>query len=222
MVTTPDGARPPTAAGGAAAGGGGRRRRDGRRCARAAAPTARSRCPATRTRRRASLRRLATAAAPPRVSPTRTIKVAFRVLNEKGFQQTLAELAGAACPTRPTPSRARSSALAEYFNQRFQFYGRKIEIVFYDGKGSNTNELLGKGREQAVADAIKVAEEIGAFADLSATSEPYAGALADREGDRLRHALPVPQVARGPARPYAWSIATDGIDRRPSSPPSSP
>ncbi len=70
--------------------------------------------------------------------------------------------------------------MADYFNKRFQFYGRKIEIVFYEGQGSNTNELLGKGRDKAEADAIKVAEEIGAFADLSATSEPYAGALAKR------------------------------------------
>ncbi len=109
-----------------------------------------------------------------------TIKVAYRVLNEKGFQQTLAQLAGASLSDSPDAVVRTVQALADYFNERFQFYGRKIEIVPYDGKGSNTNELLGKGREQAVADAIKVADEIGAFADLSATSEPYAGALADR------------------------------------------
>src|SRR5690606_40770480 len=100
-------------------------------------------------------------------------------------------------------------AMADYFNERFQLYGRKIEVVFYDGRGSNVNELLGKGREQAVADAIQVAEEIGAFADLSATSEPYAGALAERGVI----AFGTPYLSRKwheDHAPYAWSIATDG------------
>lgn len=137
------------------------------------------------------------------------IKVAFRVLNERGFQQTLAELAGASLSDSPDAINRTVGALADYFNQRFQFYDRKIKIVFYNGRGSNTNELLGKGREQAVADAIQVSEEIGAFADLSATSEPYSGALSDRGvlafGD--------PYLSRAwheKHAPYAWSLATDG------------
>lgn len=138
-----------------------------------------------------------------------TIKIAFRVLNEKGFQQTLAQLAGASLSDSPEAVVRTVEALADYFNERFQFYRRKIEIVPYQGKGSNTNELLGKGREAAVADAIKVAEEIGAFADLSATSEPYAGALADRGVI----AFGTPYLSRKwheDHAPYAWSIATDG------------
>ncbi len=138
-----------------------------------------------------------------------TIKVAYRVLNEKGFQQTLAQLAGASLSDSPDAVVRTVQALAEYFNQRFQFYGRKIEIVPYDGKGSNTNELLGKGREQAVADAIVVAEEIGAFADLSATSEPYAGALAERGVIGFG----TPYLSRNwheQRAPFAWSLATDG------------
>jgi hypothetical protein len=138
-----------------------------------------------------------------------TIKVAFRVLNERGFQQTLAELAGASLVDSPDSITRTVQALADYFNQRFQFYGRKIEIAFYNGRGSNTSELLGKGREQAVADAIQVAEEIGAFADLSATSEPYAGALAERGVIGFG----TPYLSRKwheDHAPYAWSIATDG------------
>jgi hypothetical protein len=137
------------------------------------------------------------------------IKVAFRVLNERGFQQTLAELAGASLVDSPDSINRTVLALADYFNQRFQFYGRKIEIVPYNGRGSNTNELLGKGREQAVADAIQVADEIGAFADISATSEPYAGALAERKVIGFG----TPYLSRKwheDHAPYAWSIATDG------------
>jgi hypothetical protein len=138
-----------------------------------------------------------------------TIKVAFRVLNERGFQQTLAELAGASLVDSPDSITRTVQALADYFNERFQLYGRKIEIAFYDGRGSNTNELLGKGREQAVADAIQVADEIGAFADISATSEPYAGALAERGVVGFG----TPYLSRKwheDHAPYAWSIATDG------------
>lgn len=138
-----------------------------------------------------------------------TIKVAYRVLNERGFQQTLAELAGASLSDSPDSVTRTVQALADYFNQRFQLYGRKIEIVPYNGRGSNTNELLGKGREQAVADAIQVSDEIGAFADLSGTSEPYAGALADRGVI----AFGTPYLSRKwheDHAPFAWSIATDG------------
>jgi hypothetical protein len=138
-----------------------------------------------------------------------SIKVAFRVLNEKGFQQTLADLAGASLVDSPSTTQKTVAALADYFNERFEFYGRKIEIAFYDGQGSNTTELLGGGRDKAEADAIRVAEELGAFADLSATSEPYAGALAKR--NVIGFGTPYLSRAWHEQRaPYAWSLATDG------------
>jgi hypothetical protein len=137
------------------------------------------------------------------------IKVAYRVLNERGFQQTLADLAGASLVDSPSSITKTVSALADYFNDRFQFYGRKIKMEFYDGQGSNTTELLGGGRDKAEADAIKVAEEIGAFADLSATSEPYAGALAKRKV--IGFGTPYLSRAWHEQRaPYGWSLATDG------------
>jgi hypothetical protein len=138
-----------------------------------------------------------------------TIKVAYRVLNERGFQQTLADLAGASLVDSPSTITKTVEALADYFSERFQLYGRKIQIVFYEGQGSNTTELLGGGRDKAEADAIKVAEEIGAFADLSATSEPYAGALAKR--NVIGFGTPYLSRAWHEQRaPYAWSLATDG------------
>ena len=138
-----------------------------------------------------------------------TIKVAFRVLNERGFQQTLADLAGASLVDSPSTITKTVEAMADYFNERFQLYGRQIEIVFYDGQGSNTTELLGGGRDKAEADAIRVAEEIGAFADLSATSEPYAGALAKR--GVIGFGTPYLSRAWHEQRaPFAWSLATDG------------
>ena len=54
-----------------------------------------------------------------------------------------------------------------------------------------------------------MAEELGAFADLSATSEPYAGALAKRKV--IGFGTPYLSRAWHEQRaPYAWSLATDG------------
>jgi len=99
------------------------------------------------------------------------IHVAFRVLNEKGFQQTLASLAGATLQDTPETVKNTVTALAEYFNKQYQFYGRKIVIDFYDGVGSNTTELLGGGRDKAQVDATTV-QSMGDFADLSPTPSP--------------------------------------------------
>ena len=136
------------------------------------------------------------------------VNVGFRVLNERGFQQTLAELAGATLVDTPETVRNTVTALAEYFNTRFQFYGRQINIQFYNGVGSNTRELLGEGVDKAVADATTVSDELGSFADMSATSEPYGDALTDRGVV----ALGVPYLSRewhSSRHPYAWSLATD-------------
>ena len=137
-----------------------------------------------------------------------TIHVSYRSLNEKGFQQTLAELAGASLTDTPETIKRTVTALADYFNKRYQFYGRKIEIDFYNGVGSNTAELLGGGRDKAEADA-ESAKSLGAFADMSATSEPYADALQRRGimgfGDPYMSTPWHDQHA-----PYDWSLAVDG------------
>jgi hypothetical protein len=136
------------------------------------------------------------------------IHVAFRVLNEKGFQQTLAELAGASLTDTPETIKNTVVALGEYFSKRYQFYGRKIVWDFYNGVGSNTAELLGGGRDKAEADAETVKSK-GSFADMSATSEPYANALAKRQilgfGDPY---LSTPW--HDAHAPYIWSLAVDG------------
>ena len=84
---------------------------------------------------------------------------------------------------RPAPGHARrrrsapSTALADYFNKHFQFYGRKIKIDFYNGKGSTTNELLGGGQREAEADAVHGGR---ARSRRSPTSAPRTRALRRR------------------------------------------
>lgn len=137
------------------------------------------------------------------------IHISYRLTSDKGFQQTLASLGGASLQDTPDDVKRTVQTLAQYFNQHFQFYGRKIVIDFYNGQGTLTNELLGQGQAQATADATTVATQIKAFGDLSAQSQPYADALARRKvmgfGD--------PYMSRQwhiDHAPYIWSIATDG------------
>jgi hypothetical protein len=140
-----------------------------------------------------------------------TITVAFRLTSDQSFQQTLAQLAGAQLRDTNADNQRTVLALAQYFNAHFQMYGRKIKIVFYNGQGSLSNELLGTGQAAAEADATNVAQQIHAFADLSAESEPYADALA-KQGVM---AFGDPYMSRDwhqQHAPYTWSIATDGTD----------
>jgi hypothetical protein len=137
-----------------------------------------------------------------------TITVAFRETSDPGFQQTLASIGGAQFNDTPADIRRTVIGLADYFNKNFQFYGRKIHFVFYKGQGSQTNELLGGGQQEAGDDALKVATSIKAFGDMSAVTEPYGDALSRNHvlnfGEPYLSAQWFQQRA-----PYAWSVATD-------------
>jgi len=109
---------------------------------------------------------------------------------------------------KPEEIRRTLEGLADYFNSRFQFYGRKIKLVFFDGKGNFEKELQGAGQEEVEADAVKAAEEIKAFADVIAISAPYADALARR--GVLSFGAPFMSAEWLQARrPYAWSPMVD-------------
>jgi hypothetical protein len=98
--------------------------------------------------------------------------------------------------------------LLDYFNATFQFYGRKIEPVIWQGSGLAAQEILGGGQDAANADAIKAATELNVFADASAFTPPYADALVKQ------HVVAVgaPYMSRkwyADRAPYAWSITPD-------------
>lgn len=109
---------------------------------------------------------------------------------------------------KPEEIKRTLEGLAEYFNSRFQFYGRKIKIVPFDGKGNFNTELQGGGQEAVEADAVKAAEEIKAFGDIIAISAPYSDALARRK--MLSFGAPfMSQEWMAERRPYAWSPTVD-------------
>jgi hypothetical protein len=137
-----------------------------------------------------------------------SIIISARITNDPGFQQALAQVAGAQITDTPDDVKRTVLGLADYFNKHFQFYGRKIQIKFFDGKGSSTTELLGGGQEEAEADAVTAAEEIKAFGEVNATTAPYHDALTRRKV----MAFGAPYMSRewmGARQPYSWSIATD-------------
>jgi hypothetical protein len=109
---------------------------------------------------------------------------------------------------KPEEIKRTLEGLADYFNSRFQFYGRKLKIAFFDGKGSFNTELQGGGQEEVEADAVKASEEIKAFGDIIAVSAPYSDALA-RRGLMSFGAPYMSQEWLQARRPYAWSPTTD-------------
>jgi hypothetical protein len=138
------------------------------------------------------------------------ITVAVRIGGfSNGILDAVSKVAGAKIPDEDPAVVTRTlEGLVEHFNKRFQFYGRKLRLVVYDGKGDILKETTGGGQEGAAADALKVAQEIQAFADVSAVSPVYADALSARGVVNVG----VPFVSRewlSQRRPFAWSQFTD-------------
>lgn len=141
------------------------------------------------------------------VTPTEVV-LSARILDEKGFQQTLAALAGAEITDEPKDIKRTISAYIEYFNKHFQFYGRKLRIEYYNGDGSSTDELLGGGQAEAQADALTVSQTIKAFAELNGATAPFCDALYAQKVI----CLGTPYLSRDwhlKRRPFNWSLATD-------------
>lgn len=139
------------------------------------------------------------------------IVISVRTLEGPSAAEIFADISGDAVNDSPEAYTDTVTALAEYFSSRFQFYGRHLRIQFFRGEGSGASELLGGGKEKALADAVRASKEIGAFADISAITIPYADALA-RQGI-VNLGAPYPSrewfVAR---RPYSWSLFPDGTN----------
>jgi hypothetical protein len=140
------------------------------------------------------------------------INISYRnAAGSQSFQQALAQLGGADITDTTADIERTISALATYFDTHFQFYGRKLNIEYYNGQGNETNELLGTGQQQADADAVTAAQSLHAFGELNGTTEPYDVALAGQHVMSFGAPYLSAQFM-GQYAPYMWSIATEGND----------
>jgi hypothetical protein len=138
-----------------------------------------------------------------------TITVSYRMNpGEPHLLKVLADLAGIPFDETPEDLVRTAEGLVDHFNENFQFYGRRLELVRVPGSGSVLTELTGGGHDRAANDALKVADEVEAFADITAFTQPYADALSDRGVVNLGVAYMSREwfTAR---RPYAWSNLSD-------------
>jgi hypothetical protein len=135
---------------------------------------------------------------------TDTIKVAFRTNDNPTFFSLLARLGNVSFDESVRDWERTAVGLVDYFNENFEFYGRRLELVPYFGRGQIAEELTGGGRDNATNDAVRVAQDIGAFADVTALSRPYAEALSDREVVNIGAPF-MPREWFTDNAPYAWS-----------------
>ncbi|MEY2470158.1 MAG: hypothetical protein QOF21_2856 [Actinomycetota bacterium] len=136
------------------------------------------------------------------------IHVAVRKTSDATLEDAIAQIVGTEIADTPEDVARTGQVLIEYFNKRFQMYGRHIVLDLYDGQGSIQAELVGNGRDKAEVDATKVAGELKSFADITAGTEPYGDALS-RQGV-LNFGEPL--LSREwftQRRPYAWSVLPD-------------
>ena len=137
-----------------------------------------------------------------------TVNISYRLTGDENLLKILADLGGVPLDESNEEMERTMEGLVDYFNENFQFYGRKIKLVPYDGRGLLLQEFLGAGQDAAGNDALRVADELKAFADVTGVSQPYADALA------RQHVISVgaPYMSRqwfDERRPYAWSNFPD-------------
>lgn len=137
-----------------------------------------------------------------------TIKVSYRLTADPNLLVLMGQLGGVPLDETNEEMLATAEALVEYVNDSFELYGRRIELVGYEGRGLILSEFTGGGQDAATNDSIKVANEIGAFADLTGVTQPYADALARNQVVNIG----APYMSREwfeDHRPYAWSTVPD-------------
>lgn len=128
---------------------------------------------------------------------------------DNGLVDAVSKLAGAKIKPESRDTIANTvRGLVEYFNRTYNFWGRKLNLVLWEGKGSVEKELLGGGAEGAEADALQVQSQVKAFADASAITPPYIDALV-RRGVMAFGASYMSREWLAQRKGLAWSPMTD-------------
>ena len=138
------------------------------------------------------------------------ITVSYRYLADGHLIGTLGALGGNAIDEDADDLWRTAEGLVDYFNNTYQFYGRRIVLDRFDGTGQFTAELTGGGQESAANDALTAVDH-NAFADVNnglVSTQPYAEALTANGVISLGVGYMSRQwfTDRGP---YAWSAQPD-------------
>jgi hypothetical protein len=140
-----------------------------------------------------------------------TITIAFRHCKDSQGANAAAvdQAAIAAGGETYEDEEAHLKQLVAYINRTFEFYGRHIEIVDYNGQCNFTNESTGTGQTEAGIDADHEANTMHAFSSLNFQglyeNEPFAQAAA-RQHMYLGFAqLYFPESEFIAEHPYIWS-----------------
>lgn len=138
-----------------------------------------------------------------------TITVTARTGNVPSLFATVGSIVkNAGVKDGPEDIRRTTQTFIDYFNKKFQLYGRQVKLVEYKGVGDQLAEFLGANPEGAQADALSAAQEQHSFADITALTTPYAEGLARQKV----LALPPVHMSRRWYRehaPYAWGVLVD-------------
>ena len=100
------------------------------------------------------------------------IVVTIRELEGPSAAEIFSDISGENVSSSDEAVKNTLFALGEYFQTRYQFYGRTLRFEFFKGEGNGASELLGGGKEKALADSQRAVEK-GAFADLTGITLPY-------------------------------------------------
>ena len=102
--------------------------------------------------------------------------------------------------------------LISWANKTFEFYGRQIKLVDFNGTGNGTNESLGTDQAAACADADTAATSVHAFADLQWNGlyeyGPFAACAKRYKLMVPFGALYYPESEYVHDDPYVWAITT--------------
>ncbi|HEX3795948.1 MAG TPA: hypothetical protein VHV57_15750 [Acidimicrobiales bacterium] len=134
-----------------------------------------------------------------------TINISYRVTADfASLQSSFGNLSAAAPATSVADLERTYQGMVTYFNDHYQFYGRKLKLTFFNGQGTFANELQGQGQAQADADALTSAQQIGAFAELDGDDDVYANALAQQKVVTVV-AADLADASMTADAPYLWS-----------------
>jgi hypothetical protein len=146
-----------------------------------------------------------------------TITVSYRIAADQSstIAAAIQQLAGKYNSTQFDDTQAditrTTDDLITYFNEHFQFYGRKLVLKQYQGTGELTEEVTDGGQSEADADALTAADTVGAFADITGYTQPYDEALSADHVINIGAPYMSAQWYEQHA-PYAWSNYPDCTD----------